>query len=294
MEELSELEILRDSGEYPVMDLSIFESIDDIKLSDFTQELQYELLQKYQNIIAKILNLPLSQQTRALKALKEQDVIDSQTLELLDPYFISIRLGIDGIKNTGIQYLLNQHKESQILTIDQLKKAHSFLLRGTDEDYETSDNVRKDNEIFVSKSGQGDLQIHYFPIDYKLIDPALEKLIDYYNKKLLPEEYINQAIILHGLIGALQLFKDGNTRLARLIQTIKIYEMTKETIDDKLEGPVLYASNMYKLYRAQYRDLIAEIAINSNDENWNKWLRFNFNRMDEQLNKTSLALRLER
>ena len=295
MNGLDDIKNLRESGKYPVMDLSIFDSLNELNIDDWNQEIQYDLLKKYKQVIEVIMSFDQNKRDKFLKAIKIQDIIDSQTLEKKDPYLISVGLNWEGIRKTGIQYLINNCKDNKNLTNLQVKNAHKYLLKGTDNDYESSDSYRDSNDIFVSKSGYSDeLKIHYFPIDYTLIDQAMNQLLDYYNSEKDNNEIIAKPIIIHGLVAALQMFKDGNTRLARLLQTIKIYDLTNKTFDEKLTSPVLYASNMYKSYRDQYRDIIGDIAIDSNDDVWNKWLRFNFFRMDEQLNETNHVLKYHR
>ena len=61
----------------------------------------------------------------------------------------------------------------------------------------------------------------------------------------------------------------------------------KVTMNEKLKtyfpNPPIYISTSYLEYRDQYRKKIGDITIHPNDETWNQWLNFNFNRFEDQL-----------
>ena len=89
-------------------------------------------------------------------------------------------------------------------------------------------------------------------------------------------------------------FDDGNTRTARLLQHGKIWTNTKDMYDINLRYPALYLSSVYYRYGNQYRELLANLANNKDNDAWNEWLRFNFNLANEQLvgyNRTLERLR---
>ena len=81
----------------------------------------------------------------------------------------------------------------------------------------------------------------------------------------------------------MQAFNDGNTRLSRLIQHSKIWQLTNELYGVDLRLPALYLSKNYLCSLGQYRNLQKELAKNGDDEAWNKWIRYNLNMADEQL-----------
>ena len=73
----------------------------------------------------------------------------------------------------------------------------------------------------------------------------------------------------------MQLFKDGNTRYARLIQHINLWYYTNQTLGYDFSLPTVYATKQYAADRASYRGLIKSIAITENDDAWNNWIIFN-------------------
>ena len=100
---------------------------------------------------------------------------------------------------------------------------------------------------------------------------------------------------MHGLIAVLQVFEDGNTRLARCFQHITLQDLTNKTISNnlfELPLPAIYFSKNYIPYRKEYRELLASIALNPNNEAWNEWISFNLHRMQDRIfaNEESLAL----
>ena len=85
---------------------------------------------------------------------------------------------------------------------------------------------------------------------------------------------IIKPIIYHGLLAALQLFKDGNTRYARTIQHVELWGMLNNIVSDHIDLPLIYATRQYFPFRGEYRDLIKNLAVNQEDA-WDDWISFN-------------------
>jgi Fic family protein len=114
----------------------------------------------------------------------------------------------------------------------------------------------------------------------------MNKILDYYNnpanEKTLDDIFI-KSIIIHGLVASYQMFDDGNTRLARLLQHVKMFKLTNQLTDHKLILPSLYATRTYYPHRTEYRNLIKELVINTGTESWNNWISFNLKRIEDKL-----------
>ncbi|MCM1053877.1 MAG: Fic family protein, partial [Ruminococcus sp.] len=168
------------------------------------------------------------------------------------------------------------------LTAKILIKAHEILMRGVTE--EEFNNIRKNNNFFVGYSEDGKNVVQYFPISYDEIKQALILFLDYYNSQENSKDNLFiKPFTIHGLLAALQLFEDGNTRLARTMQHISLFQNTNQNLGEDFKLPILYFSNTYTPYRKEYRDLIMQIAINPSDESWNNWYLFNLRRAQDQI-----------
>ena len=128
-----------------------------------------------------------------------------------------------------------------------------------------------------------EIKIRYFSLPYTDIDEAIDKTLNFYNSDYYNENLFLQPQIIHGLIASLQMFDDGNTRYARILQNIKLHELTNRQYDDSFEGPTLYGTRAYFPFRDKYRELIGNLATNPDNDNWNEWFDFNLNRMEDQV-----------
>ena len=276
------IEELRNSGLYPVVDLEIFDSVKNLEIFDFALEREIEIVELYKRYIESILEMKKTNQEKYLKGIKTQEVIDNQLLEKEDPYLVTLYL--EANKKTAIDYLIKQQRVPlEYLNKEEIITSHQKLLQGTScNDYADKEH-RTDNEAFVGKRKNGELEIRYFPISHEKIEEAIMNLTLYYNSNLHQEYTLIKPIILHGLIGALQLFDDGNTRFGRMVQNVKIYELTGINMKMYISNPALYCSKSYYDFREQYRKKLGEVAIESNNDNWDNWINFNLNRIEEQI-----------
>jgi len=273
---------IRNSGLYPIVDLDIFDSIKNLEIFEFALEREIEIVTLYQNHIENILEMKKTAQEKYLKGIKTQEIIDNQLLEKEDPYLVTLYL--EANKKTAIDYLIKQQRVPlEYLNKDEIITAHQKLLQGTSGSNYSNKEHRTDNEAFVGKRKNGEIEIRYFPISHEKIEEAIMNLTLYYNSNLHQEYTLIKPILLHGLIGALQMFDDGNTRFGRMVQNVKIYELTGINLKKDLSNPALYCSKSYYDFRDQYRKKIGEIAMESSDESWNNWINFNLNRIEEQI-----------
>lgn len=266
-----------------IVGINIFDNIEDFHLNGkVSNELLYtkEIYQEYLELLKEFSKTNLEQ---ILTSLKKIEIIDNHTVEkenqsLLVNYS-------ETHHSTAINYLIKKLiTEGNLLNDFIIKKAYEILMRGTSNENELTIGYRKNNSFFVGYFEANKKCIFYFPISNDEIGKAMNLFFDYYNNPLVKEEDLFvKPFILHGLLAALQVFPDGNTRLARTIQHIKLFELTNLVFDEKFPLPVIYFSKTCIPYRALYRDLITDIAKMPSEENWNNWIKFNLNRIQDQL-----------
>jgi len=264
-----------------IADINLFNNVYDFNLSDFNKSLIEDVLKMYFDYL-KILNQYSSSYLKnILKTLKLSEIIDnhsnqSENIDLLKKY-------MEFNNGYTIDYLLN-NSESNNLDNNILLKSHEILMQGTNNSNFTT-GFRNNNNAFVRfLDNNGNNVIRYFPLAYDEIPKVLPLLYEYYNK---PSDNLEDIfivpLIVHLLIASFQFFNDGNTRLARTISQVKIFQLTNALTEYKLMSPALYYSKQLIPYIDQYRDLIYNFVLNPNNDNINNWLKFNLYRIMDQL-----------
>lgn len=269
----AEQEVLKamESG-VPIVDLDIFKRVQNLTLSEQAlNQISYteDLYKEYHDII---LSLPDNLRSDYLQTLKREDIINNQVVEQENSFLLALYYNTHP-KNAMDEMIRCCNSE---ITASEFIKIHDKLLDGTSS--EDQKGLREDNLKFVGKYIFGQRQIVYFPILAKDIMEALTKYLDLINDKKAiqsKEDAFLKPIIYHGLLAALQLFKDGNTRYARLIQHINLWYYTNQTLGYNFPLPTVYATRQYAGSRAHYRELIKNIAVTEDNKAWNEWIIFN-------------------
>lgn len=273
------------SGKYPVANLSLFDILDQLNLKNSIKEEVEYTNDLYANFVKNIRGfLSKEQEQLFLEMLRNADIIDNQSLEKEDSFLIALYRQLTNNKELAINRMISNYGKE--LSDKEFIYNHDLLLSGT-----SSDNIlgpRDCNSKFVGAFDDGVRRIDYFPIDYKEINTAIDRFVVYYNKHINDQTrdydtYI-KPIIYHGLIAALQLFNDGNTRYGRLFQHVELWGMQGNDDKVKTSMPILYATRQYFQYRYQYRDLIKKIVVQNDGEAWCYWINFNLRRMQDGLN----------
>lgn len=259
----------------------VVDNIDEIKLStkvidhlDYTLEDYKEYLDMFKLLDARNLKYFLLTQ-------KKQEIINNQEAELQPSFLIALYQMYQ--KKDSIDIVMQHFKDGNI-TMGELKKLHRVVIKGTEDDIEANYDYRSDNNKWVGGFDiNGDRIVDYIPPDYKEIKPMLEKVLYFLNNDTnndILDNILIKPFIAHALIAYIQPFGNGNTRLSRVLQHGKIWHMTKEQLQCDLPLPALYLSKNYLQTRSQYRDLIRDVAVNND---WDKWINYNLNMVDEQL-----------
>ncbi len=268
-----------------VTGMSLLEQFDAYKVSDENKELSEYIMDEYKRYIGLLPRLD-KYLNPFLETLKDKEIVRNQGLENVDGVLVDVFLKYG--TPTATNKLIADKMNNQIYTPKDLDISHQKLLFGTADLTEDFTNFRTDNTTFVGKVQDGQRIIDYVPIDYKEINDAAKYIMNMYNNDDINEEYevFSKPIFVHGLIAALQMFRDGNTRLARVYENVKIWSLTKNITNMNLELPSVYISEaLYNTNkRGEYRNLIHQMAINPTKESFNKWFEFNLLLIEKQLN----------
>lgn len=250
----------------------------DVKIDEFNIQENNYALELYEDYLYKLNDLDKTQLKRYLTVLKNADLKDNQNLEKEDSFLLSLYLQSE--RKHAIDVALNASE----LNEEDLLKIHGILLKGTSSSELDNYSYRKNNRKFVGSWENGKKIIQYLPLDFKEIEEAMKPFFQYYNESdNCKQNIFFKSFLIHGIIAALQVFDDGNTRLARLLQNTNIYKQTKDLIDNNLNSPALYVTRAYYPQRNEYRSLIRNMAIEPNNENINNWIKFNLRRTEDTL-----------
>lgn len=279
-------------GKYPIVDLTIFDYLDQLHASESLKGKIEYTMDIYQDLIKEIKNLPPELKLNCLLELKKTEVKENQELENENPFVISLAQKMN--PTTALDIAISHYGKEY--TKEDFIYLHDYLLLGTSSS--DKQGLREDNSKFVGTWKDGEKNIQYFPIISDDIDKALTKFLNFYNSNIdnTEKEYdtVLKPIIYHGLIAALQLFKDGNTRFARTIQHVELWGMLNNIVDKGIEMPIVYATRQYFPFRNQYRDLIKNIAVQNSEEAWNEWFNFNLRRIQDSIYKNEQDIELAR
>lgn len=268
---------LRESGCAPVVKLTIFDSIEKLKLDDYILDYHAHTKEMYKEYIDKVMDLETKKIIPYLKALKIMENIDNQSFEREDSFLMAIYSQFD--EESAIQYLLKQKEIDK----KDIIEGHKILLKGTSSEDFADRDYRSNNETYVGYNDGGKIVVDYFPIDYRDIEEAIDKLLEFYHSDKFDDNFFIKAQIVHGLIATLQMFNDGNSRYGRILQNIKLYDLSKKEGLYDYDDPIIYGTRSYMPFRYDYRSLIKNLAINPSQEQWYKWFNFNLNRTEDTM-----------
>lgn len=259
----------------------VVESVEKLKLSSRINEHLQETHGNYLNFLKKLIELDEKVLKLYLKTAKTRELVNNQETELEQSFLIELYLSSQRTDSIDIAM---KHFQDGCITKEELRKLHRIVIKNSTDDVPSNYNFRQDNNKWVGYYGTGGKQrVDYYPPDYKEIDDMLDYILDILNDDESSRD-INQTLVkpfvVHGFLGYLQAFGNGNTRLARVLQHGKIWHMTEKQDGIAIPLPAIYLSKNYLQTRAQYRELIKEIA---NSQNWEAWLNYNLNRVDEQI-----------
>lgn len=260
--------------------MKLIEEVDKIVINDNNKYFLEDITEKYLEYIKFIEQFDDKLLKYYLATIKQNEKLNNQQAEQESSLLISIYNNM--YRENSLDKIIKILNEKDDLTKQELKCLHRVLMRGTTSE-EGAYKFRSDDNKFVgSFNPDGTKRIDYMPIPFTEIDSCIEEVIKIINSKNIDNPFINPFII-HAIISVMQPFDDGNTRLSRLVQHAKIWKNTNLLYDKNFDTPLIYLSKNYLLTRGNYRGLIKNLAVNENNEAWNKWFEYNLNMVDEQL-----------
>lgn len=266
--------------------MEALDKIKDYKMDSSVEDHMFYTLSEYKEYIYSLMKLSVKKREIFLKALNDLELRNNQEMEHEDPFMIELEIGSHGTNpKSSIDVMTNMVLENQPLNTRKIEQIHRLIIRGTNDDRETNYYIR-DFDTYVYEVNNGIEKISYIPPSPEEIRPYLKKLYSFLNETGANGELdiFYKPILEHFYVAALQPFGNGNTRLARLMEYMGIFKLSRENLGLKVERPALYMSKNHLLTRKTYRDYIADVACEPTDENLNKWINYNLNMIDEQLN----------
>lgn len=283
-ERLLELEKLRNSGEYAVAKLEMLDRVHELEMtSKLNSHIEY-LNEVFIEYLDELMELDGHKPglLEFLKAIKFEDVKANHCLERENPFLISLYSQMT--KETMMGRLIKYAKNDKKLTGKDIFSLHNTLLDGTIS--EGFSSIRTDNNTFVGGYVNGVMEIDYFPVDYNDIRDSADALANIYNYRLDGDFYNNlfiQPFLLHGLFAALQMFKDGNTRMGRVMQHALLWKYIGTQTEYRFDSPPIFATQSYFPYRKQYRDKVKDLVIVGDNNSWYRWFEFNLDRIEDTI-----------
>lgn len=262
--------------------MEALEGIRNIKVFDNTMFHLEDCMDSYQKYMKLLDGLSLKELAIFLQTLKEKEIINNQETEN-EPTLL-MEMIANSEKKNSIGMMADLINSGRDITVEDVKDIHKRLLRGTSDDVEKNYEYRN-FDVRVSSVEDGKEVLQYLPPQPEEIIPYMEYILNYLNddSNLQIETIFLKPIIAHAYISILQPFGNGNTRIARLIQYGKIFDLTNKFFGKSYPHPIIYLSKNYLLTRGNYRQSIGNIAKFHNDESWNKWFKYNLNRIEDQL-----------
>lgn len=252
-----------------------------LKVYDSTMFHLEDVKESYAKYIEKIGKLSETEQKRFLEVLKDREVIDMQKSE--NENELALEMERKRHRKDSIMQAAKIATSSNDFNLETLKELHKLVIRGTADDIPKNYDYR-DYEVRVSEYENGIEKIQYMPPLPKEIEAYMLEVLDFINENNTTfDNVFLKPVMIHALISILQPFGNGNTRLARLIQHVKILGGTNLEFGTNFEKPLIYMSPNYVLTQFSYRGGISNIARNADDEAWNKWFNYNLNMIEEQL-----------
>lgn len=271
----------------------LFDSIQEVELTDEVKRLIDCVNEMYNDYIQSLKQFDEKDLLLIFQAFKQNEIVDNHAIERENPFLL--REYMQTRHGYAIDYLIKKlFKEKNTLNSSILTKTHEILIRGTSNSNQIL-GYRKNNQAYVSFIKNGITCVRYFPISYDEINDVLPLIFDYFNAPLTKEsDLFVIPILIHLILAALQLFYDGNTRLARTLAHLKLFLLDNELSTLPVTQPILYYSKQIFPYFDQYRDLIYQFVLNHDNESLNNWIKFNLYRIMDQLYLNDNSLNLVR
>lgn len=261
---------------------------------DYTYDRYLEFLELYEKVNDKKL-YDETMQTDEILYLHSAELKKEEKEKFIDTIANNV------YTESSIEYMSNKQLQHGKILIPNIKRLHNILFNDIviEKEY---DNFRLDDNKFVGYFvNENEKYVQYYPPLASDIDKSMNELITYLNDPSLdgnnPNTYIDtkdidfhkkyalfiSPLITQAMLAIIQPFDDGNTRTAKVMNYANMLKRTNDYLDKKYNLPKIYFSKFYMPYLQQYREYIASIAVNPNDDNWNKWFMLGLHTMQDYM-----------
>lgn len=277
--------------------MEALDKIFDFKLNSNMEDYILETLQEYKLYLSLIDKLDPMLRKGFFRTIKNQEIINNHEMEHENAFLIQMEMNAYPNKQarTSIDVISNLVLNDKEMNLKDFEKIHRLLIRGTTDDIEKNYPIRT-TDTSVCEVKNRVLITQYIPPSPDQIRPYLLKLFDFMNNldDCNEKDVFYKSILEHFYIAALQPFGNGNTRMARLVEYSEIFKLTRKILGFDLEQPALFMSKNYFITRPTYRDSIARLVNEPTDENFNKWVNYNLNTVNDQMyfHKNNLEKRI--
>lgn len=265
--------------------MEALDKINEYKLNSNVEFHMQDSIESYITYLNMLSELSPTKRQVFLNTLKNNEIVNNQEMEHENPFLVQLELeASNSKKNTSIDIMTDSILESKPLNIRKIEQLHRLIIHGTNDDKPENYKIR-DKEAHVSEVNDGIEKVCYYAPSPEEIKPYLSKIIEFLNNEdnKKEQDVFYNSILTHFYIAALQPFGNGNTRLARLIEYGSIFKLSREVLGSKIKSPALFVSKNYLMTRASYRDNISKLVNEPSDDNFNNWVNYNLNMIDEQL-----------
>ena len=246
--------------------------LQEVRLKDMGGDFQ-ALLAKTSRLIGRIdglnsgipdIDLFISMYVRKEALLSSQIEGTQATLDdILDPE-------AEENQNADVAEVLNYIKEADFaikrmneipLCLRLLRETHKILMTGI-RGSEKDPGEFRNSQNWIGPVGSSLKTASYVPPCTDDMTAALGELEKYINADDAEPDVLIRAALIHYQFETIHPFLDGNGRIGRLL--IILYLIQKQL----LEKPVLYISYFLKLNRPEYYELLTNVRISGNYEQW--------------------------
>lgn len=265
--------------------MEALDKINEYKLNSNVEFHMQDSIESYITYLNMLSELSPTKRQVFLNTLKNNEIVNNQEMEHENPFLVQLELEASSSKkNTSIDIMTDSILESKPLNIRKIEQLHRLIIHGTNDDKPENYKIR-DKEAHVSEVNDGIEKVCYYAPSPEEIKPYLSKILEFLNNEdnKKEQDVFYNSILTHFYIAALQPFGNGNTRLARLIEYGSIFKLSREVLGSKIKSPALFVSKNYLMTRASYRDNISKLVNEPSDDNFNNWVNYNLNMIDEQL-----------
>ena len=261
--------------------MNINKIIKNLKIYDSTLIRFKEVEKNYKYYLRLLDTLSKENLALFLEVIKQEEITYNQKME--GESNLLIEMDKLAYETNSISYLAKIINDKEPFNLNNVKKLHHLVIRGTIDDKIKNYDYRKRN-IKVGKIVDGKEVISYIPPEHKDVIPLVVKVLNFLNEddsKLFDNIFL-KPLIAHVLLAIIQPFGNGNTRLARLIQYGKILDLTNQKYKTNFKLPTFYLSDSY-IRNKGYREKIGILANSMHNDNWNAWFKYNIISIEEQL-----------